>query len=211
MLLADLGADVVRVERPVGGLQVGDPTRDPVLRGRRSVQTDLRDPEDLAGLLAVLDHADVLIDGFRPGVTDRLGLGPDTLAARNPRLVYGRVTGWGADGPLSRRAGHDLNYLSLTGVLHAIGPAERPTIPLNLVGDYGGGSLYLVIGILAALAERGRSGRGQVVDAAIVDGVANLAQLVWGLRGQGLWNDRRAANLLDGGAPFYDTYAGPSR
>ncbi|MFA9429956.1 CaiB/BaiF CoA transferase family protein [Egicoccus sp. AB-alg2] len=207
MLLADLGADVVRIERPAGGLQVADATRDPVLRGRRSVHADLRDPDDLAGVLALLDRADVLIDGFRPGVTDRLGLGPDGLRARNPRLVYGRITGWGADGPLSQRAGHDLNYLAVTGVLHAIGPAERPAIPLNLVGDYGGGSLYLVLGILAALLERERSGLGQVVDAAIVDGVANLAQLVWGLRGQGLWQDRRGANLLDGGAPFYDTYA----
>ncbi|MFA9444514.1 CaiB/BaiF CoA transferase family protein [Egicoccus sp. AB-alg6-2] len=207
MVLADLGADVVRIERPAGGLQLGDPTRDPVLRGRRSVHADLRDADDLEAVLTLLDHADVLVDGFRPGVTDRLGLGPEALARRNPRLIYGRITGWGAEGPLSQRAGHDLNYLSLTGVLHAIGPRERPSVPLNLVGDYGGGSLYLVIGILAALAERERSGLGQVVDAAIVDGVANVAQLVWGMRGQGLWNDERGTNLLDGGAPFYDTYA----
>ncbi|HSK24110.1 MAG TPA: CaiB/BaiF CoA-transferase family protein [Egicoccus sp.] len=207
MLLADLGADVVRVERPSGGLALGDPTRDVVLRGRRSVHADLRDPDDLAAVLALVDRADVLIDPFRPGVTDRLGLGPDVLADRNPRLVYARMTGWGADGPLADRAGHDLNYLSLTGVLHAIGSDEQPAVPLNVVGDYGGGSLYLAVGVLAALFERERSGRGQVVDAAIVDGVASLAQLVWSMRGQGLWQDRRRSNLLDGGAPFYDTYA----
>ena len=209
MLLADLGADVVRVERPGGGLQtLPDPSKDAVMRGRRSVAADLRDPDDLQRVLTLLDHADVLIDGFRPGVTDRLGLGPDTLAERNPRLIYGRMTGWGADGPLRGRAGHDINYLSITGVLHAIRTEEaRPTAPLNLVGDYGGGSLYLVVGILAALHERERSGRGQEVDAAIVDGVASLAQLVWSMRGQGVWTDRPASNLLDTGAPFYDTYA----
>ncbi len=207
MLLADLGADVVRLERPAGGLAVADPARDPVLRGRRSVTVDLREATQRDEVLAMLDHADVLIDGFRPGVTDRLGLGPQILAERNPRLIYGRMTGWGADGPWSQQAGHDLNYLSITGVLHAIRTDDaRPAIPLNLVGDYGGGSLYLVVGILAALHERERSGRGQQVDAAIVDGVASLAQLVWGMRSQGLWSDRPAANLLDSGAPFYDTY-----
>jgi alpha-methylacyl-CoA racemase len=209
MLLSDLGADVVRLERPGGGLTaLPDPAQDPVLRGRRSITTDLRDPDHLAAVLELLDHADVLIDGFRPGVTDRLGLGPDVLAHRNPRLVYGRMTGWGAEGPLADRAGHDLNYLSVTGVLHAIGAeGARPTVPLNVVGDYGGGSLYLVVGILAALHERHTSGRGQVVDAAIVDGVASLAQLVWAMRGQGVWTDIPASNLLDSGAPFYDTYA----
>ncbi|GGI08071.1 CaiB/BaiF CoA transferase family protein [Egicoccus halophilus] len=208
MVLADLGADVVRVERPGGGLAVlTDPSRDPVLRGRRSVAADLRDADDLDAVLALLDRADVLVDGFRPGVTDRLGIGPDVLTARNPRLVYARMTGWGADGPWAQRAGHDLNYLSVTGVLHAIGPQDGPpAVPLNLVGDYGGGSLYLLVGVLAALFERERSGRGQVVDAAIVDGVVNLAQLVWGLRGQGAWQDRPGSNLLDGGAPFYTTY-----
>jgi alpha-methylacyl-CoA racemase len=208
MLLADLGADVVRIERPGGGLgALPDPSRDPVMRGRRSVTADLRDPDDLGQVLRLLDRADVLIDGFRPGVTDRLGIGPATLAQRNPRLIYGRMTGWGAEGPRSRRAGHDINYLSITGVLHAIGTeGARPTAPLNLVGDYGGGSLYLVVGILAALHERERSGRGQEVDAAIVDGVASLAQLVWGMRSQGIWTDQPASNLLDTGAPFYDTY-----
>ncbi len=208
MLLADLGADVVRLERPGGGLEVGDPARDPVLRGRRSVTVDLREPTQLDQVRTMLDHADVLIDGFRPGVTDRLGLGPEVLADRNPQLIYGRMTGWGADGPWSQQAGHDINYLSITGVLHAIRTDDaRPTIPLNLVGDYGGGSLYLVVGILAALHDRTRSDRGQEVDAAIVDGVASLAQPVWGMRSQGLWTDRPASNLLDSGAPFYDTYA----
>ena len=208
MLLADLGAEVVRIERPGGGLQaLPDPSRDAVMRGRRSVTADLRDPDDITQVLALLDRTDVLIDGFRPGVTDRLGLGPEALAERNPRLIYGRMTGWGADGPLSQRAGHDINYLSITGVLNAIGTdGGRPTPPLNLVGDYGGGSLYLVVGILAALHERERSGLGQEVDAAIVDGVASLAQLVWSMRGQGVWSDRPASNLLDTGAPFYDTY-----
>jgi alpha-methylacyl-CoA racemase len=207
MLLADLGADVVRIERPAGGLQLLDATRDATLRGRRSVVVDLRDEESLAGVRAVLDVADVVIDGFRPGVTDRLGIGPEALQERNPRLVYGRMTGWGADGPWSHLAGHDLNYLSVTGVLHAIQvEGARPTPPLNLVGDFGGGSLYLVVGILSALFERERSGQGQVVDAAIVDGVASLAQSIWSFRAQGLWSDEPASNILDSGAPFYDTY-----
>jgi alpha-methylacyl-CoA racemase len=208
MLLADLGADVVRLERPAGGLQVLDPTRDAALRGRRSVVADLRDADALERVRALLDVADVLIDGFRPGVTDRLGIGPDALAERNPRLVYGRMTGWGEQGPWSQRAGHDINYLSITGVLHAIRTqGARPTPPLNLVGDFGGGSLYLVVGILSALYERERSGRGQVVDAAIVDGVTNLAHAVWSMRAAGIWSDEPASNLLDTGAPFYDTFA----
>lgn len=207
MLLADLGADVVRIERPTGGLLLGDPTRDTMLRGRRSVTADLRSEADLAKVRALLGAADVLIDGFRPGVTDRLGIGPDALLATHPRLVYARITGWGADGPWSQQAGHDLNYLSVTGVLQAIGTTEGgPVMPLNLVGDFGGGSLYLVVGIVSALFERERSGRGQVVDAAIVDGVVSLAQMVWSLRSQGLWSDTPGANLLDGGAPFYATY-----
>jgi alpha-methylacyl-CoA racemase len=209
MLLADMGADVVRIDRPGGGLQVVEPSRDVLLRGRRTIAADLRDADDLAAVLALLDRADVLIDGFRPGVTDRLGLGVDALAARNPRLVYARMTGWGETGPLSQRAGHDLNYVGLTGVLHAVRPAPDadPTVPLNVVGDFGGGSLYLVVGILGALLERERSGEGQAVDAAIVDGVASLAQMVWSWRGAGVWRDEPAANLLDGAAPFYDTYA----
>ncbi|MFD5492997.1 CaiB/BaiF CoA transferase family protein [Streptomyces sp. NPDC127091] len=208
MLLADLGADVVRVERPSGALRLTpDGAQDWLLRGRRSVAADLKDAQGLRTVLDLIERADVLIEGFRPGVTERLGIGPDTCIARNPRLVYARMTGWGQDGPLADRAGHDINYISLTGVLHAIGTTgARPTAPLNLVGDFGGGSLYLVMGVLAALFERERSGAGQVVDAAIVDGTASLAQMLWALRGTGGWSDRPASNLLDTGAPFYDTY-----
>lgn len=208
MLLADLGADVVRIERPAGGLRVDDAAAaDWLLRGRRSMAADLKDPAGLDTVRQLLDRADVLIDCFRPGVTERLGVGPDGCLARNPRLIYARMTGWGQDEQRSQRAGHDINYLSLTGVLHAIGTAgARPTAPLNLVGDFGGGSLYLVMGVLAALWERERSGRGQIVDAAVVDGTTSLAQMVWVLRAQGAWSDRPASNLLDTGAPFYDTY-----
>jgi alpha-methylacyl-CoA racemase len=208
MLLADLGAEVVRVDRPSGGLQLGPPDApDPTLRGRRRVSADLKDPVGVQTVLSLAERADVLLEGYRPGVTERLGVGPAECHARNPRLVYGRMTGWGQDGPLAERAGHDINYISLTGVLHAIGRAgERPVPPLNLVGDYGGGSMLLVVGVLAALWEAQRSGRGQVVDAAMVDGASLLAQLVWGLRGQRLWSDEPDSNLLDGHAPFYDTY-----
>jgi alpha-methylacyl-CoA racemase len=206
MVLADLGADVVRVERRRTGKRSGA-ARDQVLRGRRVVAADLKDPVDQDAVLALVDHADVLLEGFRPGVAERLGLGPDDCLARNPRLVYGRMTGWGQDGPLAPRAGHDINYLSLTGGLHAIGRAgERPVPPLNLVGDFGGGSMLLLTGVLAALWERERSGRGQVVDAAMVDGIGLLLQMTWSLRGMGMWSDERGANLIDGGAPFYDTY-----
>lgn len=199
-LLADLGADTVRISRPAG-----EPYD--VLPGRRRVPADLKDPNDRAAVLRLVDRADVAIEGFRPGVAERLGVGPDECLGRNPQLVYARMTGWGQHGPLADRAGHDINYIGLTGVLHAIGTAgSRPTAPLNLVGDFGGGSAFLVIGILAALWERSRSGLGQVVDAAIVDGTSALAQLIWTLRGLGAWTDERAANLLDTGAPFYDTY-----
>ncbi len=205
MLLADLGADVVRVERPAASR--APQRRDQTLRGRRVVVADLREPAARDEVLALIGHADVLLEGFRPGVAERLGLGPDDCLAGNPRLVYGRMTGWGQDGPLATRAGHDLNYLSLTGGLHAIGRAGEPPVPpLNLVGDYGGGSMFLVTGVLAALFERARSGRGQVVDAAMVDGIGALLQMFWGLRGAGLWSDTRGTNLIDGGAPFYDTY-----
>ncbi|HSI91877.1 MAG TPA: CaiB/BaiF CoA-transferase family protein [Jiangellaceae bacterium] len=200
MLLADLGADVVRITRPGG-----DPYD--ILPGRRHVTADLKDPAELSSVLRLIEAADAVIEGFRPGVAERLGVGPDDCRARNPRVIYARMTGWGQDGPLVRQAGHDINYLALTGVLHAIGTAgSRPTAPLNLVGDFGGGSAYLVIGILAALWERERSGQGQVIDAAIVDGASSLAQQFWVLRGLGGWTDERAANLLDTGAPFYDTY-----
>jgi alpha-methylacyl-CoA racemase len=198
MLLAGLGADVVRVDRE-GSVPPDGPV---MLRGRRFVAADLKSDSDRAAVLELVAAADVLIEGFRPGVTERLGLGPADCLARNPRLVYARMTGWGQDGPLAQRAGHDINYISITGALHAIG-----SVPLNLVGDYGGGSLYLVVGILAALLERQHSGQGQVVDAAIVDGTASLTQLMWSLMSTGQWHDQPAANLLDGGAPFYDTYA----
>ena len=208
MILADLGADVVRIDRPVGGLQLGVPgAPDPMLRGRRRVAADLKDPAGRDRVLRLAERADVLLEGYRPGVTERLGVGPDACHARNPRLVYARMTGWGQDGPLARRAGHDINYISLTGALHAIGRAgERPVPPLNLVGDFGGGSMLLVVGVLAALWEAQRSGRGQVVDAAMVDGVSVLSQMFWGLLGQRAWIDEPDSNLLDGHAPFYDTY-----
>lgn len=202
MLLADLGAEVVRVERPSGGLSVvPDASRDFLLRGRRSVSADLKSADGRASVLSLIAAADVVIEGFRPGVLERLGLGPSDCLAVNPGLVYARMTGWGQSGPLAPRAGHDINYLAVTGVLHAIG---KP--PLNLVGDFGGGSLYLVLGVLAALWERQRGGRGQVVDAAIVDGVASLAQMIWSMKAQSEWEDAPDANLLDGGCPFYSIY-----
>jgi alpha-methylacyl-CoA racemase len=207
MVLADLGADVVRVERPSGGLDLAGGAQDHTLRGRRSLAANLKDPDDQRLLLDLVEKADVLLEGFRPGVTERLGIGPDECLARNPRLIYGRMTGWGQDGPLADRAGHDINYISLTGALHAIGRAgERPVPPLNLVGDYGGGSMLMVIGLLAALWERDRSGQGQVVDAAMVDGAGLINHLVWSLRSIGFWSDTPASNMLDGAAPFYDTY-----
>jgi alpha-methylacyl-CoA racemase len=207
MVLADLGADVVRVERPSGGLAVGDGDRDALLRNRRSVAADVKTPEGLALVLDLVERADVLIEVFRPGVAERLGIGPDACLARAPRLVYARMTGWGQDGPWAQHAGHDLNYLALTGALHAFGRAGGPPVfPVNLVADFGGGSMLVLVGILAALVERERSGRGQVVDAAMVDGVGLLSQMLWSLRGQGMWSDERGTNLLDGGAPFYDVY-----
>jgi alpha-methylacyl-CoA racemase len=206
MLLADLGADVVRVERP-GRFEMSDAAQDPMLRGRRSVAVDLKSERGVELVLQLAERADVLVEGYRPGVVERLGVGPAECFTRNPRLVYGRMTGWGQDGPLAPRAGHDLNYLALTGTLAAIGRAgERPAVPLNLVADFGGGSMLLLVGVLAALVERQASGFGQVVDAAMVDGVAALSAMLWSYRGQGLWSDERGGNVLDGGAPFYDTY-----
>ncbi len=207
MILADLGADVVRLHRPEAGLleRPGEP--DPMLRGRRHLAVDLKQPAGRELVLRLVGRADVLLEGNRPGVAERLGVGPAECHAHNPRLVYGRVTGWGQDGPLAQRAGHDINNLALSGALHAIGrPGERPVPPLNLIADFGGGSMLLVIGVLAALWERERSGHGQVVDAAMVDGASVLLQMVWSLLGQGRWSDERGVNLLDGGAPFYDTY-----
>ncbi|GHJ48023.1 CoA transferase [Catellatospora sp. TT07R-123] len=208
MHLADLGADVVRVDRPEGSIVPVAPRFDLLNRGKRSIALDLKDPAGLETALRLVERADVLVEGYRPGVAERLGLGPDACLARQPRLVYGRMTGWGQDGPRAHTAGHDLTYLAVTGVLDAIGRADGPPqIPLNLLGDFGGGALYLVTGILAALWEVQAGGRGQVVDAAIVDGTAHLATLVAGLRAGGAWRDRRGGNLLDSGAPFYDVYA----
>jgi alpha-methylacyl-CoA racemase len=209
MILADLGADVVRVDRPSGVLELNDPgAPDPMLRGRRRVAADLKQPGDRELVLRLVEQADVLIEGYRPGVTERLGVGPEDCRRRNARLVYARMTGWGQDGPLATAAGHDINYISLTGVLHAIGRAgERPVPPLNLVGDFGGGSMLLVIGVLAAVWEARTSGSGQVVDAAMIDGTSILAQMVWGMLPTGAWTQDRGQNLLDGAAPFYDVYA----
>jgi alpha-methylacyl-CoA racemase len=209
MLLADLGADVVRIDRlQASGLGVAmSPQFDVNARGRRSVALDLKSQAGRDVVLRLLQTADVLIEGFRPGVTEKLGLGPAECQAVNPRLVYGRMTGFGQSGPLAQAAGHDLNYIALTGVLHAIGPAGgAPTAPLNLVGDYGGGALYLAFGVMAALFERQRSGLGQVVDAAMVDGAASLASIFYGLHSAGQWAQGRGDNLLDGGAPFYSVY-----
>jgi alpha-methylacyl-CoA racemase len=209
MHLADLGADVIRVDRPAGGRSpvVADPRLDLLNRGKRSVAVDLKHPAGAEVVLALAERADVLIEGWRPGVAERLGVGPADVHARNPRLVYGRMTGWGQEGPLSHSAGHDINYIALAGALHPIGRAGGPPqVPLNLIGDFGGGALYLVVGLLAGLREAERTGRGPVVDAAIVDGAAHLTTMFSGLLAGGLWSDRRGANLLDSGAPFYDVY-----
>jgi alpha-methylacyl-CoA racemase len=207
MLLAELGADVIRVGRPDGRGHLISPEVDVLNRSRPSIAVDLKSPGGREVLLRLLDRADVFVEANRPGVLERLGVGPDEVLARNARLVYARMTGWGQHGPLAARAGHDINYLSLTGALHAIGTADKPVVPLNVGADFGGGSMFLVVGILAALLERVGSDRGQVVDAAMVDGASSLVTMIYGMLGAGLWQDRRAANLLDGGAPFYDTYA----
>lgn len=209
MLLADLGADVIRVDRPgPAPLPVPmPPEADLLRRGRPSVALDLKHPDALAAALELVARADVLIEGYRPGVAERLGIGPDACHERNPALVYGRMTGWGQTGPLAHSAGHDIDYVAITGALGAIGRAGGPPqVPANLVGDFGGGALYLVVGVLAALLEARTSGRGQVVDAAIVDGTAHVSALLVGLVSAGQWSDRRGTNLLDTGAPFYDVY-----
>ncbi|PRH75813.1 carnitine dehydratase, partial [Streptomyces solincola] len=208
MLLADLGADVVRVDRP-GGAGLGiDPARDLTNRNKRSVLVDLKAGDGPARVLDLAERADILIEGYRPGVAERLGVGPDACHARNPRLVYGRMTGWGQGGPLAPRAGHDISYLAVSGTLSMIGRAdEPPTVPANLLGDYAGGSLYLVAGVLAALHHaRSEGGAGQVVDAAVADGAAHLATMLHGMLDAGAWQDRRGTNLLDGGCPFYGSY-----
>lgn len=204
MLLSDLGADVVRIDRKGGGR--GGSRHDVTSRGRRSVALDLKKPEAVEAALTLIAGADALIEGYRPGVMERLGLGPDKALGRNPRLVYGRMTGWGQTGPLAHAAGHDINYLALSGALHAIGTRHKPVPPLNLVADFGGGALYLAFGLLAGVLSARQTGRGQVVDAAMTDGVASLMAMTWGFRSAGLWGEERAANMLDGGAPFYDTY-----
>jgi alpha-methylacyl-CoA racemase len=208
MLLADLGADVIRVDRPGGNaLQVSVPEKDILSRGRPSVCVNLKDPRGIQVVLDLVEKADILIEGFRPGVTERLGLGPNECFARNPRLVYGRMTGWGQDGPLAHTAGHDINYISVAGALDTMGRAGGPPqIPLNLLGDFAGGSMYLVTGVLAALVHARATGEGQVVDAAITDGVAHLLAMPIGMMQIGSWNAERGTNLLDSGAPFYDVY-----
>ena len=204
MLLADLGAQVLRIARP--GTPV-DP-RDITTRSRPQLNLDLRRAEGSAAALDLIAGADLLIEGFRPGVMERLGLGPEPCRARNPKLVYGRMTGWGQHGPLAHAAGHDINYIALSGALHAIGRAgEAPVPPLNYVGDFGGGGMLLAVGLLAALHEAGRSGQGQVIDAAMTDGSALLSAFMYGFKAQGQWSNQRGENMLDGGAHFYDSYA----
>lgn len=203
MLLADLGAEVLRVDRP-GGSEVASGVLD---RSRRSVIIDLRKPEGAAAVLELAAKADVLLEGYRPGVAERLGVGPEACWERNPKLVYGRMTGWGQEGPWSQTAGHDIGYIAITGALHAMGRAgEPPAVPINLVGDFGGGSMYLVMGVLAALWESQKSGKGQVVDAAIVDGAASLMAMPYGFMANGAWRDERGTNMLDTGVPYYDVY-----
>src|ERR1019366_2635808 len=203
MMLADMGADVVTLTR---GEQKQGLRGSIMMRGRRQIAANLKDKECVAQVLALLEGADVLIEGYRPGVMERLGFGPDAVLARSPRLVYGRRTGWGQEGPLARAAGHDINYISVTGALAAIGGKDKPVPPLNLVGDFGGGALYLVVGVLAALVEASRSGKGQVVDAAMCDGAASLMSMFFDLAAAGRWTEQRESNFLDGGAHFYGVY-----
>jgi alpha-methylacyl-CoA racemase len=206
MVLADLGAEVLQIRRSSPGEGLNAPAG-PLDRGKRTLALDLKNAADRAELLEIIQVADVFVEGFRPGVTERLGLGPDELIERNPRLIYARMTGWGQDGPLAPTAGHDINYIALAGALEPIGRAgERPVPPLNLIGDFAGGGMLLALGVIAALYERARSGAGQVVDAAMVDGSALLTAFLHGMHASGLWNEVRGTNALDSGAPFYDTY-----
>jgi alpha-methylacyl-CoA racemase len=209
MMLSDMGADVIRIDRAdrVKGGDPANPPRDILARGRRSVAVDLKNPEGIETVLAMVEQADVILEGFRPGVMERLGLGPEVCLARNPGIVFGRMTGWGQEGPLASAAGHDINYIALTGALHAIGRrGEAPIPPLNLVGDFGGGGMLLAFGVVCALVERATSGKGQVVDAAMVDGASSLMAMVYAMRSMGVWHDERGTNLLDTGAHFYDVY-----
>jgi alpha-methylacyl-CoA racemase len=209
MMLSDMGADVIRVDRSANAMG-GDPAAPPAdifNRGRRSIALDLKSPDGVATLLDLVEHADALLEGFRPGVAERLGFGPDVCAARNPKLVFGRMTGWGQEGPYAPTAGHDINYIALAGVLAHLGrEGEKPTPPINLVGDFGGGGMLLAFGVVCALLEAQRSGAGQVVDAAMVDGSAVLMTMMWGFKAMGIWNDERGTNMLDTAAHFYDTY-----
>jgi len=206
MMLADLGADVVRIERPGSSARRGPLNGvDHLLRGRRRVAVDLKTSQGRDCAQRLVEHADVLIEGFRPGVTERIGIGPETCLTINPKLIYVRVTGWGQSGPMSQRAGHDINYIGLTGCLHAIGE-QQPVLPLNLVGDYAGGSMLAVVGVLSALVERTSSGQGQVIDVAMIDGASALTQMIWARRATGEWSDNRCDNELDGAAPYYTTY-----
>jgi alpha-methylacyl-CoA racemase len=213
MMLADMGAEVIRIDRKqtpgnAGPFPILGTKFDVLARGRRSLALDLKHPDARDVVLRLAEQADVLVEGFRPGVMERLGLGPDACLERNPKLVYGRVTGWGQHGPLAQAAGHDLNYIALSGMLHAMGRADAPPAPpLNLVGDFGGGAMMLAFGVVCGVLEARASGKGQVVDAAMTDGSALLGAMMYGLRAFGTWNDQREANMLDGGAPFYDTYA----
>lgn len=205
MLLSDLGADVIRIDGPRS--RSGGGAKDVTGRGRRSISLDLKNPDDVETCLKLLEKSDALIEGYRPGVLEKLGLGPDVVLARNAKLVYGRMTGWGQFGPMAKAAGHDLNYIALTGALWATGRAGQPPAPpLNLIGDYGGGAIYLAFGLLAGIIHARSSGQGQVVDAAMTDGTASLTSMFWGMRATGVWADERDANLLDGGAHFYDCY-----
>ncbi|CAN5846359.1 CaiB/BaiF CoA-transferase family protein [soil metagenome] len=209
MLLADLGAEVVRIDR-AANVRGGDPTTPPgdlLARGRTSVGVDLKHPEGVATVLDLVAGADAIVEGFRPGVMERLGLGPEVCQERNPKLVYARMTGWGQEGPLAPTAGHDINYIALAGALEPMGRAgQQPTPPINLIGDFGGGGMLLALGVCAALLEARTSGRGQVIDAAMVDGAASLMTMVWSFRAMGMWQDERGTNMLDTGAHFYDTY-----
>lgn len=205
MMLADMGADIIRVDRKTSGMSLG--RLDMLNRGRRSVAVNLKDPEGVELVLKLVEKADALLEGFRPGVTEKLGIGPDDCLKRNPKLVYGRMTGWGQEGPMAQAAGHDINYIALTGALHAIGNrSQKPVPPLNLVGDFGGGGMLLAYGIVCGLLEAKTSGKGQVVDAAMVDGASILMTMMYGFKAAGMWQDERGVNLLDTGAHFYDTY-----
>lgn len=206
-LLSDMGARVIRVERPAAVRPDRGPQLDVLTRGRESIAIDMKNPDGLEVLMSLIENADALMEGFRPGVTERLGVGPDDCLVRNPALVYGRMTGWGQEGPYAQAAGHDINYIALAGALESIGRAgEAPVPPLNLVGDFGGGGMYLAFGMVCALLEARQSGQGQVVDAAMVDGAANLMNMFWSLKSMGIWQPERGTNMLDSGAHFYDVY-----